>query len=73
LTDIKQLREKIDKSGYKISFIAEKLGLTPQGLYLKLNNTNEFKATEIQILCKLLGITDPEEMKEIFFAAEVAE
>lgn len=67
MTDVKRLRERIDNSGYKISFIAEKLGITPQGLYLKLNNTNEFKATEIQILCNLLGIDDPEEMKAIFF------
>lgn len=72
MTDVKRLRERIDNSGYKISFIAEKLGITPQGLYLKLNNTNEFKATEIKILCNLLGIDDPEEMKAIFFASEVA-
>lgn len=72
MTDVEKLREKIDSSGYKISFIAEKLNLTPQGLYLKLKNTSEFKATEIQILCNLLDIDDPEEMKAIFFANAVA-
>lgn len=61
------LRKKIEDSGYKIYFIAEKLGLTPQGLYLKLNNTHQFKAKEIQKLCRILNITDSEEMKAIFF------
>lgn len=72
MTDTKLLREKIDRSGYKISYLASQLGLTPQGLHLKLNNTNQFKASEIQILCKILKIDDPDEMKRIFFATEVA-
>jgi len=71
VTDTKLLREKIDKSGYKIGYIASQVGITPQGLYLKLNNTHQFKAAEIQVLCKLLDI-DSEEMKAIFFATEVA-
>jgi len=69
LTDVKKLRKKIDQSGYKISFLAAQLGLTPQGLHLKLNNTNQFKATEIKTLCDLLKITDADEMKAIFFAS----
>lgn len=73
MTNTELLRKKIDESGYKIYFIAEKLGLTPQGLYLKLNNTNQFKAGEIQKLCQILGITNSDEMKEIFFDGKVAE
>lgn len=72
MTDVELLKQKIEESGYKIYFIAEKLGLTPQGLYLKLNNTNQFKASEIQKLCRILDITDPNEMKAIFFVEEVA-
>jgi hypothetical protein len=71
VTDVKMLRDKIDRSGYKIQFLAEKLGLSPQGFYLKLNGTNQFKADEIQALCQTLTITDPNEMKAIFFATEV--
>lgn len=73
MTNTELLRKKIDESGYKIYFIAEKLGLTPQGLYLKLNNTNQFKAGEIQKLCQILDITNSDEMKEIFFDGKVAE
>lgn len=72
MTNTKLLREKIDKSGYKMGYIASQIGITPQGFYLKLNNTHQFKAAEIQMLCKLLDI-DSEEMKAIFFATEVAE
>lgn len=71
MTDVKKLREKIDQSGYKISFLASKLGITPQGLHLKLNNTNQFKAAEIKTLCELLNIVDADEMKAIFFASTV--
>lgn len=73
MTNTELLRKKIDESGYKIYFIAEKLGLTPQGLYLKLNNTNQFKAAEIQKLCQILNITNSDEMIEIFFNEKVAE
>lgn len=72
MTDVKLLREKIEQSGYKLVYLASQLGITPQGLHLKLNNTNQFKASEIQILCRLLKIDDPDEMKRIFFATEVA-
>ena len=73
MTDVELLRDRIDNSGYKMSYLAKQLGLTPQGFYLKVNGTNEFKATEIQKLCELLCITEPEEMKRIFFASSVEE
>lgn len=73
MTDVELLREKIDKSGYKLSYLAKQLGITPQGFYLKINGTNEFKATEIQKLCEILCISDSEEMMRIFFASAVEE
>lgn len=73
MTDVTLLRDKIAKSGYKMQYIAQQLGITPQGLYLKLNNTNQFRADEIQILCRLLHITDAREMKRIFFTNSVDE
>ena len=67
----KDLLEKyIEKSGYKKSFIAKKLGITSYGFLLKINNKSEFKASEIGILCKLLKISVEERMA-IFFAKEV--
>jgi hypothetical protein len=57
----------IEKSGYKISFIAKQLGLTAYGFMLKVNNKSEFKASEITILCKLLKIS-AKDREAIFFA-----
>ena len=70
MTNTSLLVEYIEKSGYKKSFIAEKIGLTAYGFALKVNNKSEFKATEIEILCTLLNISVEERMA-IFFAKRV--
>ena len=67
LTNTKLLRSKIDKSGYKLTFVAAQCGLTYQGFLKKLNNETEFKVSETIVLKELLHLTD-EEWKEIFFA-----
>jgi DNA-binding phage protein len=68
MTDSALLRAAIRSSGYKMSYIAEKLGITPQGLYKKIENRSEFKASEILILTKVLGLSS-KERESIFFAA----
>jgi len=60
LTDEKRLREKIEESGLKLRYIAEKVGLTYQGFLNKLTNKSDFRAKEIQILCSLLNISSEE-------------
>ncbi len=70
MTNSNLLRVKIDESGYKLRFVAGKLGITYQGFLKKINNETEFKATEIQILKELLNLTDKERDK-IFFALDV--
>ncbi|MBR6509616.1 MAG: toxin-antitoxin system, antitoxin component, Xre family protein [Clostridia bacterium] len=52
------LDEHISKSGLKITFIAEQLGITVQSFGQKRNNITSFKAAEIYVLCDLLNITD---------------
>ena len=69
MTNTKLLEEKIDASGYKKSYIAKAIGLKSAfGLAKKIRNENEFKATEINALCKLLNIDTLEEKERIFFA-----
>lgn len=60
MTNTALLREKIDESGYKIRFVAKKIGITYQGFLKKINNESEFKASEIQGLKELLNLTDEE-------------
>ena len=66
MTDTILLKQKIGESGYKLRFIAKKLGITYAGLLKKTNNESEFKASEIQILYNLLNLTETER-NEIFF------
>ena len=66
MTNTKLLEEYIAKSGYKRSFIANKIGKTAYALSLKINNKNEFKASEINILCDLLCI-DVQDRMNVFF------
>ena len=73
MTNTALLEEKITKSGLKKSYIAKAIGLSSYGLTLKIRNTNEFKASEIEKLCILLGIDDLEERCAIFFASKVDE
>ena len=71
MTNTKLLNEKILESGLKKKFIAEKLGLSTYGLQRKIENRSEFKASEISILCDLLGIRTAAEKERIFFASKV--
>ena len=69
MTDTIALKEIIKKSGLKYSFIASELNITYQGLKNKIENVIEFKVSEVDILCKLLGITKLNEKEKIFFAS----
>lgn len=60
------LRKKIDESGYKLRYIAEKCGLSYQGFLPKLKGKRQFVAAEIKVLVDLLNLND-EERNMIFF------
>lgn len=69
MTNKELLEQAIRDSGLKKVFLAEKIGLTPAGFYNCLNNRAEFKASQINTLCDLLGITDLSTKEAIFFAS----
>lgn len=68
MTNKELLEKAIQEKGLKKSFLAEKIGLTPAGFYNCLNNKAEFRASQINTLCELLGITDLAVKEAIFFA-----
>ena len=70
MTNRELLREKISNSGLKYGYIASKLGLTPYGLQLKIDNKNEFRASEIASLVEILNLNTAT-MKQIFFNKSV--
>ena len=72
MTNTGELNKRIDASGLKKSYIAKVLGIAVSSLSRKIANKQEFKASEIDALCNLLGIETLEEKEAIFFAVKVA-
>ena len=66
MTDTNLLKAKISESGKTMTFIARKLGISRESLYLKINNSHEFKASEIETLKNELSLTN-KERDAIFF------
>ena len=64
------LQVKIKESGYKLNYVAERCGLTYQGLKKKLDGETEFKVSEMGILKDLLKLTE-DEVQAIFFENDV--
>lgn len=56
--DTQMLDEYIQKSGLKISFIIEKLGISRTMFDRKRKGTASFKGSEVYVLCDLLKISD---------------
>ena len=71
MTDTALLKERIARSGLKLGFIAQSMGLSRMGLYNKVNNRRPFNQYEIEALCKLLRIRSFQEKEAIFFARGV--
>lgn len=67
MTDTLMLELYIKKKGYTKKEVAKLLGLSFNGFMLKVNNVNEFKASEIKQLCELLDLNDT----SIFFKDKV--
>lgn len=64
------LKSKITEINIPITAIAEKMGISRQSLYLKLDGQREFKASEMEKVCEILRLTN-QEKSCIFFADEV--
>lgn len=58
MTATNELRALFVQKGYTQSVIAEKIGISRQSMSCKMNNKVEFKVSEIEALCNILGITD---------------
>lgn len=70
MTDTRALRDCITQSGFKLSFLAERLGITRQSLQRKIENDTEFKASKVDGLARLLNLS-VDDKERIFFALKV--
>ena len=68
MTNTNALRAAIVGAGLKIPQLAERLNVTTQTLYNKINGKSEFFASEIDMLCEVLRL-DVEQRMAIFFCA----
>jgi len=64
------LDSKIKKSGLKVSFLVQKLGLSRNGFDKKKKGKTPFRVAEIYVLSDLLNLSETDQ-KEIFFTEEV--
>lgn len=65
--DTELLNEYIDKSGLRVSFIAETLGISRQAFDKKRKGVSAFRQSEVYVLCDLLKIYDNSEKVKIFY------
>ena len=68
MTNTELLREAITRSGLKLQFIADTLGISRFALNNQIENQSQFTSGEIKTLCNLLGIESLSEKELIFFA-----
>lgn len=68
--DRNQLETVIAQSGYKKSYLAEKLSMTKYTFSRKLSGASEFKASEIGLLSQILHLT-PVKVEQIFYGRHV--
>ncbi len=68
MTNTVELEVAIRRAGMTKREVAKKLGLSEMGLYKKLHNITEFKASEITLLVNELKISN---VGEIFFDNKV--
>lgn len=71
VTDILEFEIALKRVGLTKREIAKRLGLSEMGLYQKINNITEFKASEIDKLYTILNLKDLTEQQKIFFAHNV--
>ena len=68
MTNTDLLLDIIDKSGLKLSFIANYLGISRYTLSKKIHNKSEFLPSEINALCTLLKIEKMKDKINIFLS-----
>lgn len=70
--DTELLDEYIEKSGLRVAFICEQLGISRQAFDRKRKGKIAFRQSEVYVVCDLLHITDVADKTKIFFTQNVS-
>lgn len=65
MTDLKKLEDAIKTCGIPVCTISERTRIDRKSLYNKLKGKSEFKASEMDALASVIGLSDKEKI-EIF-------
>ena len=71
MTNTVEFEIALKRAGLTKREVAQRLGLSEMGLYQKINNITEFKASEISKLYKILKLGGLKEQQNIFFSNDV--
>lgn len=71
MTDTVEFDIAAKRAGLSREDIAKALGISKNGLFKKVHNLSEFKASELAKLYKLFRLDTVDSQKKIFFACEV--
>ena len=67
MVDTQLLDGRIDDSGKKMSYLADKMGITVQAFRMKRKNLSEFTSDQVSVLCDELDIKKLSDKEKIFF------
>ena len=68
MTNTELLDAKIQESGKKIKYLADKCGMSVQTFRRCRKNLSEFRTSHINVLCAELSITKLSEKEAIFYS-----
>lgn len=71
MTNVKLLADKIQQSGLKKSYIADKIGVSKSTFYAQMQGKTEFRMSQVATISQLLGL-DEANITAIFFARDGA-
>lgn len=67
MVNTRMLNELIDASGLKREYIAQRVGISRQALYSKIQGETQFTIKEVAVLSEVLGIKRLSDRDRIFF------
>lgn len=60
------LLEIVKENGMTLNGVAKKMGMSYMSLYRKARNVSPFRISEVEMLCKVLGLSTKAKREKIF-------
>ncbi len=60
------LLEAVKENGMTLNGVAKKIGMSYMSLYRKARNVSPFRLSEVEMVCKVLGLSTKAKREKIF-------